>query len=182
LDSKKEVDDKVNKALCYPCQPDDNGLLAFTEFVLLPAAALMTGKKEFRVERPDAEPVVYTDMAQMREDYKNDVLSPQLLKPAVRVALNRLLEPIRSKLKDEDEEWVKIFKDAYPKEWEERQQAKAAEAMKEASRAAAAKKLGPDGKKKEKKVKNKGTRHPGGRPHEDAGPKDGEELPVHAKE
>lgn len=43
------------------------------EFVLLPAAAL-TGNKEFRVERRDNEPLVYTDIQQLKDDYTNDIV------------------------------------------------------------------------------------------------------------
>lgn len=43
------------------------------EYVLLPAADLK-GKKEFRVERKDQEPLIYTDIKQLEEDYKNDVV------------------------------------------------------------------------------------------------------------
>jgi tyrosyl-tRNA synthetase len=47
------------------------------EFILLPAAALK-GNKEFRVERRDGEPLIYTDIQQLKDDYVNDVvcLSP----------------------------------------------------------------------------------------------------------
>lgn len=43
------------------------------EYVLLPAADLK-GKKEFRVERRDEEPLIYTDIKQLEEDYKNDIV------------------------------------------------------------------------------------------------------------
>jgi tyrosyl-tRNA synthetase len=49
------------------------------EFVLLPAAAL-AGNKEFRVERRDAEPLVYTDIQQLKDDYANDVVCYQCFK------------------------------------------------------------------------------------------------------
>ena len=43
------------------------------EFVLLPAAAL-AGKKEFRVARRDNEPLIYTDIQQLKDDYSNDIV------------------------------------------------------------------------------------------------------------
>jgi len=50
-------------------------MLALAEYVLLPVAALKGGKKELIVERRDgAEPLVYTDVQQMNEDYKNDIV------------------------------------------------------------------------------------------------------------
>jgi len=58
-----------------PQEVEGNGVLAFVEFVLLPAAAL-AGRREFTVDRTrdGLEPLVYTDIAKMREDYKNDVV------------------------------------------------------------------------------------------------------------
>lgn len=52
------------------------------------------------MERRDAEPLVYTDIKQMYEDYENDILSPQLLKPA----LISLLEPIQAEFQA-SKEW-----------------------------------------------------------------------------
>lgn len=56
-------------------------MIALVEYVLLPAAALR-GNREFRVERRDEEPLVYSDINKLREDYKNDIVrsSPCLFK------------------------------------------------------------------------------------------------------
>lgn len=58
---------------------EGNGLLAFTEFVLLPASSLYGGG-EFRVdrERDGLEPLIYKDVAQMHSDYQNDIVSTTL--------------------------------------------------------------------------------------------------------
>jgi tyrosyl-tRNA synthetase len=102
------------------------------EYVLLPAAGLK-GKKEFVVERRDAEPLVYTDIAKLKEDYANDILTPQALKPAVTAALTSLMAPIQAAYQASPE-WQEITAQAYPP---------------------------PVVEKKQKKVKSKGTRHPG---------------------
>lgn len=117
--------------MAAPTVVEENGVLAFVEFVLLPAAALR-GKREFTVERErdGLEPLVYTDVAQMHHDYRTDVLTPQLLKPAVAKALNKLLEPIQEAWKA-SKEWQDIALKAYPPP-----------------------------PKKEKKVKDKGSRYP----------------------
>lgn len=73
LDPPETVTKKIRKALCVPKEVEGNGVLSFTEFVLLPAAALR-GKKEFVVERRDEEPLVYTGIEQMHEDWRNDVV------------------------------------------------------------------------------------------------------------
>lgn len=39
----------------------------------MPAAALK-GVKEFRVERRDEEPLIYTDIQQLKDDYTNDIV------------------------------------------------------------------------------------------------------------
>lgn len=57
-------------------------MIALVEYVLLPAADLK-GKKEFRVERRDQEPLIYTDIKQLEADYQNDVVCDAL--PTARV-------------------------------------------------------------------------------------------------
>ncbi|KAH6613741.1 hypothetical protein B0J18DRAFT_447277 [Chaetomium sp. MPI-SDFR-AT-0129] len=146
LDSPETVAKKIKKAHAAPQVVEENGLIAFIEYVLLPAARLR-GNGEFRVERErdGLETLVYKDADKIREDYKNDVLTPQLLKPAVTRDLNLLLAPIQEAF-NASKEWQEIGEKAYPPP-----------------------------PKKEKKVKNKGTRYPGGAP-----PAKGaeEELPV----
>lgn len=142
LDSPEAVTKKIRKAVAAPQVVEENGLLAFVEYVLLPAAGLLHGQPKFTVERErdGLEPLVYTTIAKMHEDYKNDTLTPQLLKPAVAKALNELLEPVR-KAYEESPEWQEIALKAYP----------------------------PPAKK-QKKVKDKGSRYPGGgKPAEAAG-------------
>lgn len=70
---------KVRKAYAAPKEVEGNGLLALVEYVLLPVSQLKTGKREFVVdrERDGLEPLVYTDVAKLHEDYKNEVVSDQ---------------------------------------------------------------------------------------------------------
>lgn len=132
LDGPELVKKKLKKAFAPPKQVEENGVLSFVEYVLLPAGALKHGKPHFVVERREGEPLVYHDIKTMQEDYRNDILTPQILKPAVTDALNNLLAPIQSAFKA-SEEWQKIEKDAYP----------------------------PPPEKKKKEKKDKGSRHPG---------------------
>ncbi|KAF4582205.1 tyrosyl-tRNA synthetase [Ophiocordyceps camponoti-floridani] len=149
LDSPEVVTKKIKKAVAAPKIIEENGVLAFVEFVLLPASALR-GKREFVVdrERDGLEPLVYTDIADMRRDYANDVLTPQLLKPATAKALNLLLAPIHTSYA-ESKEWQDIALKAYPPP-----------------------------PKKEKKVKEKGSRYPGKPADKDAPKTVEKELPV----
>jgi tyrosyl-tRNA synthetase len=75
LDPPEVVLRKIRKAEAAPRIVEGNGILEFTEYVLLPAASLK-GTREFRVERErdGLEPLVYTSIEQMRDDYKNDVV------------------------------------------------------------------------------------------------------------
>lgn len=134
LDGPDAVKRKLKKAHAVPKVAEDNGVLSFVEYVLLPAGRLKYGEPRFVVERRDAEPLVYSDIAKMREDYTADVLSPQDLKPAVTAALNELLEPVQAEFQATPA-WQEIEQKAYPPP--------------------------PSEKKKEKKKKDKGTFHPG---------------------
>ncbi|KAG6002227.1 hypothetical protein E4U21_003318 [Claviceps maximensis] len=134
LDAPEVVAKKIKKAIAAPRVVEDNGVLAFVEFVLLPASGLKGGKREFKVERErdGLEPLVYDNIAQMQEDYKNDTLTPQQLKAAVAKGLNELLAPIQAAYQA-SKDWQQIALSAYPPP-----------------------------PKKEKKVKDKGSRYPGG--------------------
>ncbi|KAL4802055.1 hypothetical protein BDV18DRAFT_65892 [Aspergillus unguis] len=152
LDPPEVISKKIRKAEAAPKVIEDNGVIAMVEYVLLPAAGLK-GKKEFVVERRDAEPLVYNDIEKLKEDYVNDILTPQALKPAVTAALTSLMAPI-TEAYNASKEWQDITEQAYPT---------------------------PVVEKKQKKVKNKGTRHPGAAA---GGPEKGQEqeLPERPKE
>ncbi|KAJ5543598.1 Tyrosine--tRNA ligase cytoplasmic [Penicillium sp. DV-2018c] len=132
LDSPESIAKKIRKAEAAPRVIEANGVIALVEFILLPAAALR-GNKEFRVERRDQEPLIYTDIKQLKEDYQNDILTPQLLKPAVTAGLTALMAPIHAAY-EASEEWKEITAKAYPP---------------------------PVVEKKVKKVKDRGSRFPG---------------------
>jgi tyrosyl-tRNA synthetase len=75
LDTVEVVGRKVKKANAPPKQVEDNGLLAFTEHVLLPASALLDGERIFKVEQKEGEALVYHDIESMKKDYAADVVS-----------------------------------------------------------------------------------------------------------
>jgi tyrosyl-tRNA synthetase len=132
LDDADVVKRKLKKATAAPKVVEDNGVLSFVEYVLLPAGHLIHGEPKFLVKRREQEPLTYTNILQMQEDYRNDVLTPQDLKPAVTEALNALLEPVQKEFQA-NAQWKEVGLKAYPP---------------------------PPVVKKEKKVKNKGTFHP----------------------
>ncbi|KAG8623139.1 hypothetical protein KVT40_008115 [Elsinoe batatas] len=136
LDGPEVVKKKLKKAFAQPKVVEENGVLSFVEYVLLPAGVLKGGQPKFVVERREGEgePLVYSDIKQMHKDYEADILTPQLLKGAVTTALNEILAPIQEAFKA-SKEWQDIEQKAYPP---------------------------PAAPVKKKKEKNKGTRHPGG--------------------
>ncbi|KZZ90691.1 tyrosyl-tRNA synthetase [Ascosphaera apis ARSEF 7405] len=138
LDNADAVKKKLKKAYAMPKEVEGNGIISFVEYVLLPISALSNaeGKGEFVVERREEEggKVVYNDIESLKADYAADKLTPQLLKNAVTVTLQKLLAPIQEKFLA-NKEWQEIEKKAYPPP--------------------------PKLEKKAKKPKNKGSKYPG---------------------
>ena len=140
LDPPEIVTKKLRKAHAVPKEVEGNGVISFVEYVLLPVSALNNnGSAKFVVERksksdqPQQEPLVYSSIETLKSDYASDILTPQLLKPAVTAALLDLLMPIQAEFQG-SEEWKEIEKKAYPPREE---------------------------KKKKKEKKDKGSKHPG---------------------
>ncbi|KAJ5744973.1 hypothetical protein N7533_009843 [Penicillium manginii] len=98
----------------------------------------LKGKKEFRCPRKDEEDLVYSDIESLKTDYANDILTPQILKAGVTAALTELMGPIQAAF-EADKEWQEINLRAYPP---------------------------PE--KKQKKIKDRGSRHPGAKKPEEA--------------
>ncbi|THC98565.1 hypothetical protein EYZ11_001995 [Aspergillus tanneri] len=144
LEAPESVRKKIRKAQTAPREVEHNGILAFVQYVLLPVSKLKNGSPEFRVsrERDGLEPLVYTNIEKMHEDYKNDVLTPQLLKPCVADALIEIMAPMRAAF-EASPEWQEVAIKAYPPVQKQ---------------------------KKEKKQKDKGTRHPGAMKEETPNP------------
>ena len=138
LDTAELVKKKLKKAFAVPKEVEGNGIISFVEYVLLPVSGLQNdGKAKFVVARREGEgePLEYSDIAAVKEDYKVDKLTPQSLKSAVTTALVALLAPIQADFLS-SEAWQETERLAYPPPVAEK-------------------------KKKEKKVKDKGTGRPG---------------------
>jgi tyrosyl-tRNA synthetase len=78
LDPADLVLKKVKKAFAAPKEVEGNGVLALIEYVLLPVSLLKTGERKFVVERErdGLEPLVYTEISKLHEDYRNEVVWP----------------------------------------------------------------------------------------------------------
>jgi tyrosyl-tRNA synthetase len=84
LDAPDVVEKKLKKAKCVPKETEGNGVIAFVEYVIFRALSLRSedGSVKYTVERKDAEPLIYTDVEKLKEDYRADIVS-QLLHPPI---------------------------------------------------------------------------------------------------
>ncbi|CAG1965467.1 unnamed protein product [Fusarium graminearum] len=114
LDTPEEVSKKIGKAVCGPRVVEGNGVIAFIEHVIFRILAF-NGTVEFMVEQRDGEILVYQDIDKLEQDYEQDILTPQAIKPALIQVLNELLEPIREEFK-KSEEWQLADRSGYPPE------------------------------------------------------------------
>ena len=81
LDTADTVKRKLKKAHCVPKETDGNGIIGFVEYVLLPVSALRSASQRegrFVVPRRDQDPLIYTDIQKLKEDYAADIVSLHL--------------------------------------------------------------------------------------------------------
>ncbi|QLQ81097.1 hypothetical protein HG537_0E04520 [Torulaspora globosa] len=155
LEEPKQVKKKINSAYCSPGVIEDNGLLAFIQYVVRPIQELKFGSDhfEFFINRPEkfGGPITYTSFEQLQSDFKEQKLSPPDLKTGVADAIIELLEPIRKEFASNPE-----FQEAQEKGYPVAQ---------------------PEKVKKAKKPKNKGSRYPGSQNQNGKSPsEDGEDA------
>jgi tyrosyl-tRNA synthetase len=110
LDDEKAVKDKLNKAFCPEGIIEENGVLAFTKYIIF---TLKQDKGEqFIIKRPEkwGGNLNYSDYAALEQDFVEKKLHPQDLKAAVAEEINRMLEPVRKAAKGNE----KLIGEAYP--------------------------------------------------------------------
>jgi len=115
LDTADAVKKKLRKAYAAAGEVEGNGIISFVEYVLLPLSSLKApdGKARFVIEKKEEESLVYHDIDTLKDDYRSDKLTPQLLKSGVTAALVELLAPIQAEFQA-SAEWQDIEKKAYP--------------------------------------------------------------------
>jgi tyrosyl-tRNA synthetase len=117
LDTAENVRKKLRKAYAAAKEVEGNGIISFVEYVLLPLSSLRHpgGKGSFVCQRREGEgnPLIYNNIATLKEDYLADKLTPQLLKSGAADALVDLLAPIQADFQA-SKEWQEIEKKAYP--------------------------------------------------------------------
>lgn len=139
LETDKIIKKKISSAYCAPGDINDNGLIAFVENVIQPIHELKSDKPghfDFFIDRPEkyGGPITYDSVDKLKQDFIEEKLSPVDLKTGVSAQIIQLVSPIRDDF-NADPEFQEAEKNGYP--------------------------VAAPKPKKEKKVKNKGTMHPG---------------------
>ncbi|MSR86244.1 tyrosine--tRNA ligase [Candidatus Woesearchaeota archaeon] len=99
LDDEETVNKKIRGAECPEGIIEENGVLAFTKYVIM---VLKGDKKEqFIIERPEkfGGNLKYSSYEDLEKDFAQKKLHPLDLKNALAKELNQLLKPIRTKQK-----------------------------------------------------------------------------------
>lgn len=96
-DGVDDVNRKIKKAYGPPGVVEANPLLDYTKH-------LVFGKFDsFEVNRKGEGPKVYTSYQELEDDYKNEILHPGDLKPALAKAINEMIDPVRQHFKNNKE-------------------------------------------------------------------------------
>lgn len=92
-DNEKDVIKKINKAFCPEQIVLENPIIDYTKFIVFPAF-----NNEFTIDirKEDTKITkVYKVYEEFEADYINGEIHPSDLKPAVALAINKLLAPVR---------------------------------------------------------------------------------------
>lgn len=85
LDPPDVVRRKLKKTPLVPREVENNGVLSFVQYVLLPVSQLQRGgTAEFIVEQREGEPRIYNDIETLKIDYSEDTVSSSF--PVTKVA------------------------------------------------------------------------------------------------
>ncbi|XP_061521494.1 tyrosine--tRNA ligase, cytoplasmic [Phycodurus eques] len=108
LDSKEDLKKKLKKAFCEPGNIQNNGVLAFVNYVLFPLHGGFSVKRDAKWGGDK----VYTAFEEVEKDFAEELIHPGDLKASVEEALNELMDPIRKKF--QSAELRKLNHSAYP--------------------------------------------------------------------
>ncbi|MBI4145026.1 tyrosine--tRNA ligase [Candidatus Woesearchaeota archaeon] len=110
IDDSVAVKDKLDKAYCPEGVVEGNGVLAFTNYVLMAIHELAGTTLGIKRPAKFGGDVSYRTYAELENDFAAKKLHPMDLKQAVANEVNALLEPIRKKMAAH----AKLIQEAYP--------------------------------------------------------------------
>lgn len=118
IEDPKIVRKKVNSSYCAPGDSDDNGLIAFLQYVVQPIQELKSdvpGTFKLDIDRPEkyGGPISYDLLDQLRADYASEKLNPVDLKSGVADRIIELLAPIKAEF-DASPEFQTAAEKGYP--------------------------------------------------------------------
>ncbi len=106
IDSKKDVEKKINSAFCVAGNLKDNGVIAFVENFLFP----FNGKLKIERIKKFGGDKEYEEFSELKKDFISKKLHPADLKKSVALELNKVLNPVRKRFDDRKG----LLKEAYP--------------------------------------------------------------------
>ena len=131
LDDAKAVKKKINRVFCEEKNVENNPLLSFVKAVLI----MVNG--DFVLTQRDQPTITYVEYAQLHTDFAAGKIHPADFKSSVTDAINAVLEPVRSTMKEPA--MLKLIAEAYPAEVAEKKGGKKDESNKVVDPEAAAK-------------------------------------------
>ena len=108
LDSEETVKSKINSAHC-PIEIKDNGVLAFLKYVIMVKKKDSSEKLTIKRTEKFGGNIDYDNYEQLEKDFLDKKLHPMDLKNVVAEEVNNLLEPIRQKMKGNEDLLKKAF-------------------------------------------------------------------------
>lgn len=100
LDEPNVIKKKINQVYCLPIDDDDNSLMPLLEKIIFPV--LYRKNINFIVKRKEkfGGNIEYNNFLKLKNDYRDGILHPGDLKPAVIDSINFILNPIREQFND----------------------------------------------------------------------------------
>ncbi|XP_009604713.1 tyrosine--tRNA ligase 1, cytoplasmic-like isoform X2 [Nicotiana tomentosiformis] len=96
-DEEADVNLKIKKAFCPPKVVEKNPCLEYIKYIVIPWL------NEFKIERSaeNGGDKTFKNFEELAADYENGNLHPADLKPALSKAINKILQPVRDHLKND---------------------------------------------------------------------------------
>jgi tyrosyl-tRNA synthetase len=98
-DTEQEVKTKIKKAFCEPGNIEVNPCIEYIQYIVLPSTGSFTVSRDEK----NGGDISYTDIEELKKDFKDQKIHPSELKPSLSTAINKLLEPIRDHFKNNSE-------------------------------------------------------------------------------